>query len=34
MRHKDNPAITVFLVGGKPGIADLAAKNINSKVGR
>lgn len=34
MRHKDNPAITVFMVGGKPGIADLAAKNINSKVGR
>lgn len=34
MHHKDNPDITVFLCGGKPGIADLAAKNINAKVGR
>ena len=34
MHHKDNPDITVFLCGGKPGIADLAAKNINTKVGR
>lgn len=34
MRHKDNPDVTVFLLGGKPGIADLAAKNVNAKVGR
>lgn len=34
MHHKDNPDITVFLCGGKPGIADLAAQNINAKVGR
>lgn len=34
MHHKDNPDITVFLMGGKPGIADLAAQNINRKVGR
>jgi len=34
MHHKDNPNITVFLMGGKPGIADLAAKNVNAKVGR
>ena len=34
MHHKDNPDITVFLCGGKPGIADLAMKNVNAKVGR
>lgn len=34
MHHKDNPDVTVFLLGGKPGVADLAAKNINAKVGR
>ncbi len=34
MHHKDNPEITVFLCGGKPGVAELAAQNINRKVGR
>lgn len=34
MLHKDDPEVTVFLCGGKPGIAELAAKNINTKVGR
>ncbi len=34
MHHKDNPDVTVFLCGGKPGIADLAADRINEKVGR
>ena len=34
MHHKDNQDVTVFLCGGKPGIADLAAKNVNAKVGR
>ena len=34
MHHKDNPEITVFLCGGKPGIAELARANINRKVGR
>ena len=34
MHHKDNPDITVFLLGGKEGIADLAAKNVNAKTGR
>lgn len=34
MHHRDNPDVTVFLCGGKPGIADLAAANINEKVGR
>ena len=34
MHHKDNPDVTVFMCGGKPGIAEIAAKNINAKVGR
>ena len=34
MHHKDNPDISVFLMGGKEGIAALAAKNINAKTGR
>jgi exopolysaccharide biosynthesis WecB/TagA/CpsF family protein len=33
-RYADDPSMTVFLCGGKPGVADLAAKNINAKVGR
>ena len=33
-RHKDNPDVTVFLCGGKDGIADIAAQRINAKVGR
>ncbi|MEL6952841.1 MAG: WecB/TagA/CpsF family glycosyltransferase [Pseudomonadota bacterium] len=32
--YKDDPSVTVFLLGGKPGIAELAAKNVNEKVGR
>lgn len=34
MRHKDNPGVTVFLCGGKEGIAEIAADRINAKVGR
>ncbi len=34
MHHKDNPDMTVFLLGGKPGIADMAMENVNAKVGR
>ena len=34
MHHKDNPDMTVFMLGGKPGIADIAARNINRKTGR
>lgn len=34
MHHKDNPDVTVFLLGGKEGIAELAAQNVNQKVGR
>ena len=33
-RHKDDPAITIFLCGGAPGVAELARKKINAKVGR
>jgi len=33
-RYADDPSMTVFLCGGKPGVADLAAQNINAKVGR
>ncbi len=33
-RYADDPSMTVFLCGGKPGIAELAAKNVNEKVGR
>jgi exopolysaccharide biosynthesis WecB/TagA/CpsF family protein len=32
--YKNDPSVTVFMMGGKPGIAELAAKNINAKVGR
>ncbi len=34
MHHKDNPDMTLFMLGGKPGIAELARKNVNAKVGR
>lgn len=34
MRHKDDPKVTVFLCGGKEGVAEIAARNINAKVGR
>jgi exopolysaccharide biosynthesis WecB/TagA/CpsF family protein len=33
-RYKEDPAVTVFLCGGGPGIAEQAAKNINAIVGR
>ncbi|MGM0740519.1 MAG: WecB/TagA/CpsF family glycosyltransferase [Pseudomonadota bacterium] len=33
-RHRDDPEMTVFMLGGKPGIADIAAERINAKVGR
>ncbi len=34
MRYANDPSVTVFLMGGKPSIADLAADRINKKVGR
>src|SRR5260221_7195860 len=34
MHYKDDPSVTIFLLGGKPGIAELAARRVNAKVGR
>lgn len=34
MKHKDDPGVTIFICGGGPGIAEIAQKNINAKVGR
>jgi exopolysaccharide biosynthesis WecB/TagA/CpsF family protein len=34
LRWKDDPSVTIFLCGGAPGIAEIAARNINQKVGR
>ena len=34
MANKDKPDVTVFLCGGKPGIAARAAERINARVGR
>jgi len=33
-KFRDDPSITVFLCGGGKGIAEIAARNINAKVGR
>ncbi len=33
-RHRDDPSVTIFLCGGRPGVAEVAARNINAKVGR
>jgi N-acetylglucosaminyldiphosphoundecaprenol N-acetyl-beta-D-mannosaminyltransferase len=33
-RHRDDPSVTVFIAGGAPGVAELAARNVNAKVGR
>lgn len=32
--HKDNLDMTLFMLGGKPGIAEMAQANVNAKVGR
>ena len=32
--YKNNEAIRIFLLGASPGIAEIARRNINSKVGR
>lgn len=34
MKHRDDPRVTVFLCGGKPGVAEIARRNVNAKVGR
>jgi N-acetylglucosaminyldiphosphoundecaprenol N-acetyl-beta-D-mannosaminyltransferase len=33
-KYKDDPSITVFICGGGPGVAEIARKNVNAKVGR
>ncbi len=33
-RHKADPGITIFLCGGAPGIAEIAQRKINARVGR
>jgi exopolysaccharide biosynthesis WecB/TagA/CpsF family protein len=33
-RYRNDPSVTVFLCGGAPGIAELARRKINAKVGR
>jgi N-acetylglucosaminyldiphosphoundecaprenol N-acetyl-beta-D-mannosaminyltransferase len=32
--HKNNPSIRIFLLGGRPGVALQAARNVNAKAGR
>ena len=34
LRHKDDPSVTIFICGGGPGIAEIAQKTVNAKVGR
>jgi len=34
MRHRSDPGVTIFICGGGPGVAEVAAKNVNAKVGR
>jgi N-acetylglucosaminyldiphosphoundecaprenol N-acetyl-beta-D-mannosaminyltransferase len=33
-RYRDDPSVTVFICGGSPGVAELARRKINAKVGR
>jgi N-acetylglucosaminyldiphosphoundecaprenol N-acetyl-beta-D-mannosaminyltransferase len=33
-RYKDDPAVTVFICGGGPGVAEIARRKVNAKVGR
>lgn len=33
-KYKDDPAVTVFICGGAPGVAEVAQQKINAKVGR
>ena len=34
MKWKDDPSVTIFICGGGPGVAEIAAQKINEKVGR
>src|SRR5215831_18996217 len=33
-RYRDDPSVTVFICGGAPGVAEIAQRKINAKVGR
>lgn len=33
-RYRDDRRVTVYICGGRPGVAEVAARNINAKVGR
>jgi exopolysaccharide biosynthesis WecB/TagA/CpsF family protein len=33
-RHRDDPGVTIFICGGAPGVPELAARNVNARVGR
>jgi N-acetylglucosaminyldiphosphoundecaprenol N-acetyl-beta-D-mannosaminyltransferase len=33
-RYKDDPSVTIFICGGAPGVAEIARRKINAKVGR
>lgn len=33
-KYRDDPGVTVYICGGGPGIAEIAARNVNAKVGR
>jgi N-acetylglucosaminyldiphosphoundecaprenol N-acetyl-beta-D-mannosaminyltransferase len=33
-RYKDDRSVTVFICGGAPGVAEIARRNVNAKVGR
>jgi exopolysaccharide biosynthesis WecB/TagA/CpsF family protein len=32
--YKDDPSVTIFVCGGGPGVAEIARRNVNAKVGR
>lgn len=34
MKYRDDPSVTIFICGGAPGVAEIAARKINEKVGR
>lgn len=32
--HKDDPGVTVFICGGRPGVGEIARKKVNDRAGR
>jgi exopolysaccharide biosynthesis WecB/TagA/CpsF family protein len=33
-RHREDPGVRIFICGGAPGVPELAARNVNARVGR